>query len=75
MSGWIIPTPFAIPLTVTVTGAPSAPGSSIDVVATFVRESVVRRARRPPQTRVVAASPARARVEPGAPCRAAVASR
>ena len=44
MFGWIIPTPFAMPLTVTVTGAPSASGSSTVVVATFVTESVVRSA-------------------------------
>ena len=42
--GWIIPTPLAIPLTVTVTGRPSASGSSTVVVATLVTESVVRSA-------------------------------
>ena len=44
MFGWIIPTPFAMPLTVTVTGRPSASGSSTVVVASFVTESVVRSA-------------------------------
>ena len=42
--GWIIPTPLAIPLTRTVTGRPTASGSSTVVVATLVRESVVHRA-------------------------------
>ncbi len=42
--GWIIPTPLAMPLTVTLTGTPSAPGSETVVVAIFVTESVVRRA-------------------------------
>ena len=44
MFGWIIPTPFAIPVTVTVTGSPSAAGSTSDVVAALRTESVVRRA-------------------------------
>ncbi len=42
--GWIIPTPLAIPLTVTRAGRPSLPGSSRIAVATLVFESVVRRA-------------------------------
>ena len=43
--GWIIPTPLAIPLTVTRAGEPpSAPGRSTVVVATLVFESVVRSA-------------------------------
>ena len=31
--GWIIPTPLAMPLTVTVTGRPSGSGRAIEVVA------------------------------------------
>ena len=42
--GWIIPTPLAMPQTVTVTGRPSPPGSSTVVDATLVFESVVRSA-------------------------------
>src|SRR4029079_2592203 len=43
--GWIIPTPFAIPVTRTArTVCPSRSGSVIVVVATFVTESVVRSA-------------------------------
>ena len=42
--GWIIPTPLAMPLTVTGTGRPSASGSSTVVVATFVDRIVVRSA-------------------------------
>ena len=44
MSGSIIPTPLAIPLTVTRTGFPASSGSSTDVVATLTTESVVRSA-------------------------------
>ena len=36
MFGWIIPTPLAMPLTVTGTTVPSGPGSSTVVVATLV---------------------------------------
>jgi hypothetical protein len=43
--GWIIPTPFAMPQTVTGTWVPSAPGSASRTVAHFGRESVVMRAR------------------------------
>ena len=45
MFGWIIPTPLAMPLTVTGDGpCRRRPGSSTVVVATFVTESVVRSA-------------------------------
>ena len=52
--GWIMPTPLAMPETVTRTLPPSAAGSSTLVVASFVTESVVRRAS------AAAASPASA---------------
>ncbi len=42
--GWIMPTPLAIPDTRTVTGAPAASGRVTVVVATLLRESVVRSA-------------------------------
>ena len=44
MFGWIIPTPLAMPLTVTATAAPSGPGRATVVVAILVTESVVRSA-------------------------------
>ena len=44
MFGWIIPTPLAMPVTVIGAGTPSSDGRTIDVVATFVTESVVRSA-------------------------------
>ncbi len=56
--GWIIPTPLAMPETRTGTGRPSGPGSSIDVVAAFARESVVRSAS------AAAASPSSVAVRP-----------
>ena len=42
--GWIMPTPLAMPATVTVTGVPSGAGSSSRVEAILATESVVRRA-------------------------------
>ena len=42
--GWIIPTPFAMPVTRTATGPPSTSGSETPAEATFGRESVVRMA-------------------------------
>ncbi len=43
--GWIMPTPLAQPLIVTErTANPSTSGRAISVLASFVRESVVRRA-------------------------------
>ena len=49
MFGWIMPTPFAMPLTVIVTSSRRrpprvGPGSSTVVLTTFATESVVRRA-------------------------------
>ena len=65
--GWIIPTPLAIPLTVTRTGRPAPSGSSTDVVATLTTESVVRSASAAAEQAVVARRLASgpARPEPG----------
>ena len=65
--GWIIPTPFAMPDTVTATSVPSAAGSASRTVAHFGRESVVMSAR-------AAATRASSRMDSSSGMRAAIAS-
>ena len=65
--GWIIPTPFAMPDTVTSTSDPSAAGSASRTDAHFGRESVVMRAR-------AAATSASSPVESSPGMRAAIAA-